>query len=552
MQKPIVHPLPYGFYILAIFLGSSSCADNGMEPAHDDNGDTESVSQPLYSWVPTECRAGSDCANQGVPDAIRRATIKYNIPRWFYFAEAHRESTFNATSLTGARNCVGDATTGFGLMQLTNPDHMGFLYPENLRTPDQSNSTWQTNMRVPYYCSLYGLCPWIDMNDVTPLGCDAWGDPFANVDRYSSGYAAPMYYVLKKKNPAGTNNEEILRQVAYYWRYGLFGPNEYPTDPDHYLSGAAPYDYDTYVAQYKAIVNADDYNGGSWNGNVCTPPYSSQGCGAGASSSSPLPTYSSTASMQPSCLVAGRGSTAIQARFTNTNSVAYHGLLDIEVWDGTTKVDQRSQVQSTAANGTNSWTWNWDVPMSVVQPKKDYTVKLGVLSTDGATNLHWNANAGTISVSADKSLYNFECGNTQNWTFLAASPVVAVGTSSSQVQSGTNSLAVIFAGTAAGVGDAMTLSGPLPTVGGTVVTFHVWIPSGSALIAVAPFVKQGAVGNWAWTENRSAITQLTANAWNTLTVTVPKNAVFPLDSMGVEFITDRAYSGTAYIDSITW
>ncbi|MCL2777253.1 MAG: hypothetical protein FWD73_04550 [Polyangiaceae bacterium] len=523
-----------------------------MDPAHNDN--TESVSQKLYTWVPTECRAGSDCANQGVPDAIRRATIKYNIPRWFYFAEAHRESTFNAASLTGPRNCVGDSTTGFGLMQLTNPDHMGFLYPENLRAPDQSNSAWQTNMRIPYYCTQYGLCPWINMNDVTSLGCDAWNDPFANLDRYSSGYAAPMYYLLKKKNPAGTSSDDLLRQVAYYWRYGLFGPYNYPTDPYHYLSGAAPYDYDTYVAAYKTSVNNDDYNGGSWNGNVCTPPYSSQGCssGSGTSPSSTLPTYSSTLSVNPTCLVAGSGSSSMKATFTNTNDVAYNGMLDIEVWDGTTKVDQSSQAQSTAANGTNSLTWNWAAPTSVAQPKKDYTIKFGVFSPDGATSLNWNANAGTISVSADKSQYNFECSNTQNWTFLAASPVTAVAPSANQAQFGTNSLAVVFSGTAVGVGDAMTLSGPLPTVGGTVVTFHVWVPSGSALTAVAPFVKQGAAGNWAWTDTWTAIAQLTANAWNTLTVTVPRNAVFPLDSMGVEFVTSRAYSGTAYIDAVTW
>jgi len=548
MRKPIVKHLPYGLCVLATLFGSSSCADNPVVSVHND--DTESVGQEFYTWVPSECRTGSDCANQGVPDAIRRATIKYNIPRWFYFAEAHRESSFNATSITGPRNCVGDATTGFGLMQLTNPDHMGFLYPENLRAPDQSNPTWQSNMRISYYCSKYGLCPWIDMNDVTSLGCDAWSDPFANLDRFSSGYAAPMYYLLKKQNPAGTSADELLRQVAYFWRYGLFGPYYYPNDPYHYLSGAAPYDYDSYVASYKPAVNNDDYNGGSWNGNVCTPPYSSQGCSGTMSLN--LPTYSSTLSANPSCLVAGSGSTSIKATFTNTNNVAYNGWLDIEVWDGATKVAQNSQAQSTAANGTNALTWNWTVPASVAQPKKDYTIKTGILSADGATNLNWNDNAGTISVSADKSQYNFECGNTQNWTFLAASPVTAVAASTSQAQSGTNSLAVIFSGTAAGVGDAMTLTGPLPTVGGTVITFRVWVPSGSALTAVAPFVKQGAKGNWTWTDTWTAISKLTTNAWNTLTVTVPTNATFPLDSMGVEFVTSGAYSGTAYIDAVTW
>jgi len=45
---------------------------------------------------------------------------------------------------------------------------------------------------------------------------------------------------------------------------------------------------------------------------------------------------------------------------------------------------------------------------------------------------------------------------------------------------------------------------------------------------------------------------LKTNAWNTLTVTVPSNAVTPLNSLGVQFSTNGAWTGTCYVDSISW
>jgi len=45
---------------------------------------------------------------------------------------------------------------------------------------------------------------------------------------------------------------------------------------------------------------------------------------------------------------------------------------------------------------------------------------------------------------------------------------------------------------------------------------------------------------------------LTAGAWNTITVTVPANAVTPLYQLGVQFSTNAAWTGTCYIDSMSW
>jgi len=87
---------------------------------------------------------------------------------------------------------------------------------------------------------------------------------------------------------------------------------------------------------------------------------------------------------------------------------------------------------------------------------------------------------------------------------------------------------------------------------GATVTFHVWVPAGSGLTAVQPYAQQGAAGSWAWSGNYQPIANLTANAWNTMTVSVPPGAATPLYQLGVELDTGGAWSGTVYVDSVSW
>jgi hypothetical protein len=79
----------------------------------------------------------------------------------------------------------------------------------------------------------------------------------------------------------------------------------------------------------------------------------------------------------------------------------------------------------------------------------------------------------------------------------------------------------------------------------------VWIPSGSRISAIQPYVLQGAAGGWTWTGAYRASSQLTMNAWNTIAVTVPSSAA-PLHELGVQFITNATWSGTAHVDAVTW
>jgi hypothetical protein len=228
--------------------------------------------------VPAECDA--DCRAHDVPGVIARASKKYNIPRWFYFAIIHRESTFNRCK-TQPEN--GDNRDwGRGLTQVTWAWYAGVPYPQHLASPDNANTDWFYDM------GLNSLGPWINMNDVTPIPStpasedecknnprsnDAY-DPKTNLDRFSSGFAAPAFHLYRVN---GESPEESLRRVAYHWHYGISGSwtGDYPSDPRPYLSCAAGTCYDSYVQMYKAAVEAED---GVWAGPTCKPPYHDSGC----------------------------------------------------------------------------------------------------------------------------------------------------------------------------------------------------------------------------------------------------------------------------------
>ena len=85
----------------------------------------------------------------------------------------------------------------------------------------------------------------------------------------------------------------------------------------------------------------------------------------------------------------------------------------------------------------------------------------------------------------------------------------------------------------------------MAVVPGTTITFHVWIPSGGKVTALQPYSQDN---NNPW--NGSWYGSFTANAWNTLTLTVPTNAVSPLNALGVQIFTSAGWTGTCYIDSV--
>jgi Cellulase (glycosyl hydrolase family 5) len=148
----------------------------------------------------------------------------------------------------------------------------------------------------------------------------------------------------------------------------------------------------------------------------------------------------------------------------------------------------------------------------------------------------------TTSGSTDTAQFNFETG-TQGWSG-GGGIISGVATSTAQHFAGNQSLAVNFNGASSGT--ASPSVGNVAVVPGTTITFNVWIPSGSQVSALQPYILDH---NYTWSS--SWYGSFTANAWNTLTLTVPTNAVSPLQSLGVQFITSVGWTGTCYIDSVS-
>ena len=176
-----------------------------------------------------------------------------------------------------------------------------------------------------------------------------------------------------------------------------------------------------------------------------------------------------------------------------------------------------------------------------------YYYQVVAVNSSGSSGFSPEAHAMTTGVNPDPAQFNFET-DSQYWA-ASGSQIAGVATSTTQHFAGNQSLAVNFNGTAAGTSSAYVnnMGENLAVTAGTIITFHVWIASGSKITALQPYLQDY---NSAWTS--SWYGNLTANAWNTITLTVPTTAVTPLKQLGIQFITSAAWTGTCYIDSVTW
>ena len=154
----------------------------------------------------------------------------------------------------------------------------------------------------------------------------------------------------------------------------------------------------------------------------------------------------------------------------------------------------------------------------------------------------------TPTPTGDTAPYHFESG-TQGWASTGTLPA-SVTSSTGRAWSGTGSLAVAINGAAAGMARVSVGNAAVPA--GRTVSFRFWLPSGSRVSAVQPYVQQGLAGGWAWTGQWTGTAALRAGEWNTVTVQVPANATTPMFQLGLEIITNAAWSGTVNVDSVSW
>ena len=301
----------------------------------------------------------------------------------------------------------------------------------------------------------------------------------------------------------------------------------------------------TYGQNSSAITSAARSGAGT-SFTQTVAPYSLTTVVLSAGSGAPSPAFTSSATVAPATIAPG-GASTIQARVTDTGGALANGIVDVEVYNsaGNRVGQQYFTGQNFAANQSQTYTYAWTAPAATGK----YTVEIGVFGSGWTPNYAWNGNAATITVgSSDTAQYNFEAG-TQGWA-TSGGMITGVSSSGTQAFAGAKSLAVQFGGSSGGTQQAYIASPTTPA--GKTVTFHVWIPAGSAVTAVQPFVQQGASGNWLWTGNYQSISNLSVGTWNTLTVTVPANAATPLYQLGVQFFTSRAWNGVCYVDSVGW
>jgi len=119
-----------------------------------------------------------------------------------------------------------------------------------------------------------------------------------------------------------------------------------------------------------------------------------------------------------------------------------------------------------------------------------YYQVVGVTNASIVSGFSAEAHA-TTSGTTDSAQFSFE-SSSQGWTG-GGGIVSSVATSTAQHYAGNQSLAVNFNGASAGT--ASPSVGNVAIAAGTTITFHVWIPTGSKVTALQPYLQDH---NWAW------------------------------------------------------
>jgi hypothetical protein len=146
----------------------------------------------------------------------------------------------------------------------------------------------------------------------------------------------------------------------------------------------------------------------------------------------------------------------------------------------------------------------------------------------------------------DSAQYGFETG-AQGWASAGTGVLAAVGASGDRAFAGAASLRCDVNGAAAKYAADLR---PPTTPAGATVYYRVWVPSGSPITYVQPYAMAGS-STWTWYGVSYPISGITTGAWTTFTVTIPSGAG-TVQAVGVEFNTNASWTGSVYIDSVSW
>lgn len=157
--------------------------------------------------------------------------------------------------------------------------------------------------------------------------------------------------------------------------------------------------------------------------------------------------------------------------------------------------------------------------------------------------------AGGATVAGDPSHYGFESSlqawgtpvDGGSWTSIERSTAVTFAGASSLAGSVSAQPGVVY---------ILEVASPTPAIpAGSIVTFHVQVPTAAVLTSIQPYVME--TGTYRFTGTLVAGADLARNAWVKVDVKVPTDAASIL-RIGVQFASNGTWSGTVYLDAIDW
>ncbi|MBP3965590.1 cadherin-like beta sandwich domain-containing protein [Paenibacillus lignilyticus] len=148
----------------------------------------------------------------------------------------------------------------------------------------------------------------------------------------------------------------------------------------------------------------------------------------------------------------------------------------------------------------------------------------------------------SADAAADTAQFNFET-NTQGFVGTTGATLAV---STEKAYQGNQSMKMTLNVTGS-QGPFAKLSSPTGLTAGSTYEFHIWVPSGASIAGVQPYMMDS---TWSWTGNFVPYNNLTKDAWNTLTLTIPAGAKTPFNEFGVQVQSSGDFAGSVYIDSI--
>lgn len=221
---------------------------------------------------------------------------------------------------------------------------------------------------------------------------------------------------------------------------------------------------------------------------------------------------------------------------------------------GTGQINQFLGHQELTPLGTGWKTLTFDVPneieTSLLSQQTGVRFHVAVNTPPGAPSiildyLRFSGNLQEGPPAPERGVTRFEFERGGAWE--GVSGAVSGSVTSSDVGGYATPSALKINLTATGVEGFIYTEPVVSPEPGSTVKFRVYIPTGAPVTAVQPYVFDAI---WQWSD--SWYGSLPRDAWFTLSVTVPVEAVTPIREIGLKLYTSQPYSGAIYLDAVEY